>query len=118
MWSYYINPQTGDYEAADGRLVRVSRALGKTISATTIEAGSVPSLPEWGCDLTTITHLSSATPRKMEAEVDRALRPMLGVDLVSYERGARVDAAGVVYVDIRVTGPDGGEEKATIEVAG
>jgi len=29
MWSFYINPQTGDLEASGGKLTRVSRARGQ-----------------------------------------------------------------------------------------
>jgi hypothetical protein len=118
MWSIYINPQTGTYEVIEGRPARCTRALGKALSATMTQIGTVPGLPEWGTDLTAITHLDTATPMRLQGEIDRVLRPLLGVDLVSYSRTAWIDETGPLYAEIKVSGLDGEISTDLIEVTG
>lgn len=119
MWSLLLDPNTGTFEVVDGRLSTCSRALAKAISATTTHKGSVPGFESFGIDPTVFSHTSTVTPSRVEAEIDRVLGPMVGVDFISYEATAWVDESGFLYFQISVLGPDAeAEESATIKVSG
>lgn len=114
-WSPFVDPGTGDWTVVDGVQGRCSRALAKVISATCVERGSIPGLESWGIDLSLVTHLSARTPRQIEAELDRILRPLVGLDILRFTRSAWMDDAGTLYYQISIVGPDGAPETATVQ---
>jgi hypothetical protein len=71
----YVDPATGSHWIVNGNAQRVSAKLGRVAALLMMKRGSVPGSRFFNCGIRDITKGGPLLPKRIEAEIDKALRP-------------------------------------------
>lgn len=109
----YIDPATHSYVVEEGNYKRIPAGLGRAHNLVVLAGGSVPDAPQFKCRLRSVGSMRPGVTAEVEAMIDEALRPHVGILFRGYTRRAWVESGNRLVHEITVDGDESGNIPVT-----